>query len=270
MLVDGFGRRISYLRISVTDRCNFRCVYCMPEGGISLKRHEDILSFEDIVKIAGKAGAMGMDKVRLTGGEPLVRRGISRLVAMLSETGMFSEITMTTNAALLDDKTAAGLAAAGLGRINISLDTLAPARFREITRCGELSDVMRGIDAAVKAGLEPVKINMVVFDRTTEEEIDLMRGFCDEKGMALQTIRHFSLFGREHQGGAGTFDRPPPCARCNRLRLTADGCLKPCLFSDREIKVDMENIEKSILEALSAKPLEGTSCSNRSMYQIGG
>ncbi len=270
MLTDRFGRRIEYLRISVTDRCNYRCVYCMPESGISLKRHEDILSFEDIVRIAGKAGEMGLNRVRLTGGEPLVRRGVARLVAMLSDTRRFREITMTTNAALLDEVTARGLASAGLGRINISLDTLDPARFGEITRGGNIEDVLRGIDAAKHTGLEPVKINMIIFDHTAEEEIELMRRFCGEKGLVLQTIRHFSLCRRDHAGGIGSFDRPPSCSLCDRLRLTADGWLKPCLFSDKEIKVDMDDIEGSILNAVEAKPLEGTSCSNRSMYQIGG
>lgn len=270
MITDRFGRKIDYLRVSVTDRCNYRCVYCMPEEGVALKGHEDILSFESIAAVARAAGAIGFSRIRLTGGEPLVRKGIEALVGMLGGLGLFSEVTMTTNGSLLTPQLARRLREAGLTRINISLDTLDRDRFAEITRGGDLEDVLAGVDAARSAGLDPVKINMIIFDSTRDEELNAMRRFCGKRGLALQTIKHFSLYNREPSGEVRSFDRPASCSECNRLRLTADGFLKPCLFSDREIKVDLEDIEKSIRFAVERKPCEGTACCNRSMYQIGG
>lgn len=271
MLIDRFGREIDYLRVSVTDRCNYRCVYCMPESGISLKPHERILDFESITAIAAAAAELGIEKIRLTGGEPLVRKDIEVLTGMLGSIEKIKDLTMTTNAVFLSEDMAGILRRAGLTRINISLDTLDPARFGEITRGGDITDVFKGIESAKNAGLDPVKINMIVFSGTTAEEVEMMRGFCLEKGLVLQTIKHFSLYNRDEMiGDVDLFDRPAPCSECNRIRLTADGFLKPCLFSDEEIKVDMNNIEKSILEAVSGKPFQGTACCNRSMYQIGG
>ena len=271
MLIDRFGREIDYLRVSVTDRCNYRCVYCMPESGISLKPHESILDFESIAAIAEAAAELGICKIRLTGGEPLVRKNIEVLTKMLGSIEKIKDLTMTTNAVFLSEDVAGILRQAGLTRINISLDTLDPVRFGEITRGGDIADVFKGIESAKNAGLDPVKINMIVFSGTTAEEVETMRGFCLEKGLVLQTIKHFSLYNRDEMiGDVDLFDRPAPCSECNRIRLTADGFLKPCLFSDEEIKVDMNNIEKSILEAVSGKPLQGTACCNRSMYQIGG
>jgi cyclic pyranopterin phosphate synthase len=270
-LTDRYGRAIHYLRISVTDRCNYRCVYCMPEEGIPLKSHDEILPYEAIARIAGAAAGLGFDKVRLTGGEPLVRRNMERLVSMLSGTRGLEDISMTTNGSLLTLETALKLKAAGLSRVNISLDTLDGGRFREITRGGELIDVLAGIDAARAARLDPVKINMIVSEETTPPEITAMRRFCDMNGLVLQTIKQFSLYN--HKGELKyphVFDRPQPCGECNKLRLTADGYLKPCLFSDREIRVDLENIEGSVRWAVEGKPLEGTCCENRIMCQIGG
>ncbi|MBN2184181.1 MAG: radical SAM protein [Candidatus Krumholzibacteriota bacterium] len=270
-MIDRFGREIDYLRISVTDRCNYRCVYCMPESGISLKPHESILDFESIAAIASAAAGLGIVKIRLTGGEPLVRKGIGTLTKMLGDIDKIKELTMTTNAVFLTDEMAETLREAGLIRINISLDTLDPVRFAEITRGGDIADVLKGIESAKKSGFDPVKINMIVFSETTAEEVEEMRGFCLDRGLVLQTIKHFSLYNRDKMiGDVDLFDRPAPCSECNRIRLTADGFLKPCLFSDKEIRVDMNNIEKSILEAVSGKPFQGTACCNRSMYQIGG
>ncbi len=272
MLVDPFGRKIDYLRISVTDKCNYRCVYCMPPEGIELKPDHEILGYEDITAVARCAGELGIERIRLTGGEPLVRRGIESLVAMLSSLGCFGEICMTTNGSLLTADKAGRLKDAGLSRVNISLDTLDPQRFGEITRGGRIEDVIAGIDAAIVADLAPVKINMIVFEDTSMEEIALMRRFCEERELELQTIKHFSLYGRDIGGEAGelSFDRPPPCETCNRLRLTTDGFLKPCLFSDIEIRADLDDLRRSITRAVSLKPLRGTSCINRKMCQIGG
>lgn len=190
---------------------------------------------------------------------------------MLSRIDGLREITMTTNASLLTPMLARRLSEAGLSRVNISLDTLGPERFHEITRGGDIREVLAGVDAAVTAGLHPVKINMIVFEETTPEEIGAMRSFCRSHGLVLQTIKQFSLYNRtDGLKYRHVFDRPKPCEMCDKLRLTADGHLKPCLFSDKEIKVDLDRIEQSICEAVCAKPRRGTSCANRIMCQIGG
>lgn len=268
MAQDRFGRDITYLRISVTDRCNFRCRYCMPAQGVRLKAHGDILRYEEIIRIAAAAIGLGVRKIRLTGGEPLVKRDIETLVAGLSSLRGLQELCMTTNGSLLTPPKAAALKEAGLGRVNISLDTLDPGRFAYLTRGGRLDTVLRGIDAALDAGLTPVKINLVVMQSTEEREVEAMRAFCDRKGLSLQTINHFSL---DHRPEAHyTYDRPTPCEACNRIRITADGFVKPCLFSENEIKIDLDDIEGSLLAAVSAKPRAGRVCGNRVMSQIGG
>jgi cyclic pyranopterin phosphate synthase len=271
MLKDGSGREINYLRISVTDRCNLRCEYCMPPEGIELKSHGEMLSFERIAEVAAAAARLGIGKLRLTGGEPLVRRGVDTLVKMLRIIEGIDEISMTTNGTLLTAETAARLKEAGLDRLNISMDTLDPDRYRRITRCGDIADVLRGIEVAKEAGFEGTKINMVVSATDSPEDIDRMRFFCARKGLVLQKINRFSLARRvSDTESPHDFDRPLPCSRCNRLRLTADGFLKPCLFSDIEIEVDFDDLEGSIKRAVEAKPTEGTSCRDRSMGQIGG
>jgi len=270
-LLDPYGRSIRYLRISVTDRCNYRCVYCMPEEGVPLATHDDILSYEEIARVAEAAAALGFERVRLTGGEPLVRRRIEDLVSMLAGIGGLREVSMTTNGSLLTREKARLLKEAGLARVNISLDTLDPARFRAITRCGNLDDALAGVDAALEADLRPVKINMIVFEETTRDDVEAMRAFCRGRGLHLQTIKQFSLYDREEDPAGGIkCDRPMPCALCDKLRLTADGYLKPCLFSDKEIEVDFDHIELSLRRAVAAKPPKGTCCSNRLMCQIGG
>jgi GTP 3',8-cyclase len=167
---DTYQRTINYLRISVTDRCNLRCVYCMPEGGIKLMSHLDILSYEEIITLVKAAAELGIDKVRLTGGEPLVRAGVSDLIKMITEIDTIKDISMTTNGVLLA-KYAAELKEAGLDRVNISLDTLKPERFHQITRCGKLEDTLNGIAAAIEADLTPVKINMVAMAGVNDDEI---------------------------------------------------------------------------------------------------
>jgi cyclic pyranopterin phosphate synthase len=176
---------------------------------------------------------------------------------------------MTTNGALLTPEIALSLKRAGLRRVNISLDTLDWLKFRKITSGGCLQSVLAGIDAALAAGLTPVKINMVVFPETTQQEIRRMRAFCAEKGAVLQTIAKFSLKKRNGTPARLT-DRPLPCENCNRLRLTADGFLLPCLFSDKEIHVDMQAIRDSYHRAVAIKPPCGISCRSREMHQIGG
>jgi cyclic pyranopterin phosphate synthase len=169
-LSDSFQRPINYLRISVTDRCNLRCVYCMPQEGITLMSHYDILSYEEIYTLVKAAAELGINKVRLTGGEPLVRAGVSDLVRLIANIDTIDDISLTTNGILLAEY-AAELKEAGLMRVNVSLDTLKPERFRRITRCGELDKTLKGIDAASEVGLTPVKINMVVMAGINDDEI---------------------------------------------------------------------------------------------------
>ena len=241
----------------------------MPASGVPLKAHKDILSYEQIEAFTKEAVRMGITKVRLTGGEPLVRRNIEDLVGKLSSLEGLQELTMTTNGTRLSEM-AVKLKKNGLDRVNVSLDTLDPDAYRRITRGGDLDRVLAGIDAAVRAGLLPVKINMVILADTTQEHVEGMRRFCDEKDLTLQTIMHFSLYDRHDLSERFHTDRPPRCKECNRLRLTADGFLKPCLFSEDEIKVDAEDIRGSILQAVACKPKNGSSCRGRSMCEIGG
>ncbi len=268
-MFDRYDRRIDYLRVAVTDRCNHRCVYCMPAEGVPLKRHDEILSYEQIEAVARTAGELGIRKVRLTGGEPLVRKGIEQLVAMLSPLPGLEEVCMTTNGTRLA-ALAHALKAAGLGRVNISIDSLDPGKYSIITRGGDLREALAGVDAALVHELNPVKINMVLFDDTEQHEIDAMRAFCESKGVTAQFINHFTLHRRDHSGNGVPGDRPPKCTTCNRLRLTPDGYLKPCLFSEDEIPVDFTDIRGSLLAAVAGKPLNGTQCSNRGMHAIGG
>jgi cyclic pyranopterin phosphate synthase len=265
-MYDSYSRRIDYLRISVTDKCNLRCRYCMPAEGVTIRRHEEFLSFEQITAVVRAAVKLGVRKVRLTGGEPLVKRGIVDLVGMIRRVEGLGHLAMTTNGTVLS-RTAAALKAAGLDSLNISLDTLDPQRYRYLTRGGEIQWVLRGIDAAVQQQF-PVKINMVVLADTSEREIEGLRRFCSEKGVKLQLINHYDL--RAEKSDQYSYDRPPRCEECNRIRLLADGTLKPCLHSDEEIRVDMNDIEGSLIETIARKPQRGLVCTGRSMMEIGG
>jgi cyclic pyranopterin phosphate synthase len=175
---------------------------------------------------------------------------------------------MTTNGSLLADM-AMKLKRSGLSRVNISIDSLDADRYCRLTG-GDLRQALSGIEAAKKAGLAPIKINMVILDDTSEEKIEKMQTFCDQQGLQLQKIMQFSLYDRADLSSRFKTQRPPKCSQCNRLRLTADGFLKPCLFSDNEVRVDFDNIASSILEAVAKKPENGSSCRNRFMSQIGG
>jgi cyclic pyranopterin phosphate synthase len=241
----------------------------MPHEVFVHKRHSDILSYEQIESVARAAAAMGMTKVRLTGGEPLVRKDIEQLVAKLAVVDGISEVCMTTNGVLLGSM-AGRLKGAGLGRVNVSIDSLDAGRYRDITGGGELQEALEGVEAAIEAELTPIKINMVILDDATEGEIAEMQAFCGERGLELQRIMQFSLYDRADLSGRFRTERPPKCRRCNRLRLTADGFLKPCLFSDDEVKVDFGDVGGSILEAVAKKPRNGSACRKRAMSQIGG
>ena len=266
-MYDRFNRKINYLRISVTDRCNLRCVYCMPAEGITMLSHDDILTFDEIVKTTKKAVEMGVNKVRITGGEPLVRKGIVDLVKMLAAIAGINDLAMTTNGTLLD-RFAQPLADAGLHRVNISLDTLDPEKYRKITRLGDIRDVLRGIDAARKAGLQPIKINCVVKTSSSEPDAQQVNAFAKEEGLQVRFIPEMNLetgsFGRVEGGEGGN------CRKCNRLRLTATGMVKPCLFSNIEFDVRDAGPESAIKLAVANKPRHGSANKVNLFHNIGG
>jgi GTP 3',8-cyclase len=242
-MLDSYNRSITYLRISVSDRCNLRCIYCMPAKGIHLLKHEEIITYEDIVAVVKEAVKTGINKVRLTGGEPLVRKGIVNLVAMLSEIHEIQDLSMTTNGILLE-KYAQDLARQGLHRVNISLDTLNPDRYREITRGGNIHMVFRGIEAAQKAGLTPVKLNCVILNDRSIKEAEAVKEFGLANNIEVRFIHQMHLdTGDFHKviGGSGG-----DCKNCNRLRLTAHGKIKPCLFSDLEFDIHEQGIKKAL------------------------
>lgn len=277
-LIDGFSRPITYLRVSVTDKCNLRCVYCMPEGGLPWLRREEILTYEEIAAIVRAAASVGVRAVRLTGGEPLVRRDLSRLVAAIAAVGGIEDIALSTNGLLLEAQLGE-LVAAGLRRVNVSLDTLRADRFEAIARRPGLEAVLDGIDAAIRAGLGPIKVNCVVMRGRNDDELadfanltrdrpifvrfievmpvhenlELQRDTyvsSDEILARLSAIRELrpvpgpSGNGPARYfaftGAAGAIGVISPlshdyCERCNRVRLTADGHLRLCLFGDHAL-----------------------------------
>jgi GTP 3',8-cyclase len=277
-LVDRFGRVHNDLRISVTDRCNLRCVYCMPEEGVPFLPRADILSFDEIVRVARVARGLGVTAVRLTGGEPLVRKGLPGLVAALAQVGL-EDIALTTNGMLLAD-VAGDLAAAGLRRVNVSCDSLHESRFTAIRRRGTLATVLGAMDAAEKAGLTPLKVNVVLLRGHNDDEVLDFAAFGRDTGRVVRFIEFMPLDaegkwdrsqlvpGQEvyrrisavwplepvHPGSPAPAERfrfidgggeiglissvsQPFCGTCNRLRLTADGAIRNCLFSDHERSV---------------------------------
>jgi cyclic pyranopterin phosphate synthase len=268
-MFDAYKRKINYLRVSVTDRCNLRCTYCMPEAGVVLKEHADILSYEKIIRVVAVAAKMGIGKIRLTGGEPLVRRNIPFLVRELKALPGIAEVSMTSNGTLLE-RWAAELKKAGLDRLNISLDTLDEDKYRQITRGGDMRQALAGIAAAARAGFAGSKINMVLIPGFNDGEVGAMKRFCLENDLRLQRIHHYSLYDLQGTQRALAAERPLACPICNRLRLTADGKLKPCLFSDLEFAVDFSDIAGSIRRTVLAKPQHGTRCLGRENWQIGG
>lgn len=266
-MYDRFNRSINYLRISVTDRCNLRCMYCMPEEGIRLLRHEDILSYDEITGFTRSAVKTGVTKVRITGGEPLIRKGITTLVEMIAGIEGIVDLSMTTNGTLLKDF-AGNLKKAGLNRVNISLDTINPERYRYITRGGEINRVLEGISAAKESGLLPVKINCVISESKEEEDAIGVAEFCAKNDLKIRYIRQMDL----EKGAFSTVDGGSggDCTSCNRLRLTANGKLKPCLFSDLEFDIRKMGYEEAIHKAIGLKPESGTRNINGGFYNIGG
>ena len=266
-MLDRFDRRITYLRISVTDRCNLRCVYCMPEHGVPMLRHEDVLSFEEIRDFTRVAVEMGIEKVRLTGGEPLVRRDIVRLVGMLAGIDGIRDLGMTTNGILLEGL-AAPLKQAGLHRVNVSLDAVDPGRFSELTRGGDVSRVFAGIEAAKAAGLTPVKINCVVERSSDEPDARSVAAYCQAAGLQVRFIRRMNMGAAEFwpvEGGSGG-----ECAKCNRLRLSSDGKVVPCLFSDLAFDIRELGAREAIEQAVGSKPRSGQTGRHSGLFSIGG
>jgi cyclic pyranopterin phosphate synthase len=322
-LSDSFQRPINYLRVSVTDRCNLRCIYCMPAGGIQHLPRNEVLRYEEIQAVAQEAASLGINKLRLTGGEPLVRAELTRLVQMLSHIAGIDDIALTTNGVLLRQY-AVSLRKAGLKRVNVSLDTLKRERYRRYTRRDRLGDVLDGMAAAREAGLEPVKVNMVVMRGVNDDEVlDFARLTIEEgwhvrfielmpfaNGESLQSVptkeidRRLRSIGKlepclssqgngpakyfRFPGARGTVGFISPisehfCFNCNRLRLTADGKLRPCLLSDEEVdlkaalrrKASPMEIKGLIQQAVAKKPerhhlSEGLQPTGRVMCQVGG
>ena len=266
-MFDRFNRNLNYLRISVTDRCNLRCIYCMPEEGIKLFSHKDILSYDEVAGFTRSAVANGITKVRITGGEPLVRKGVTTLVSMIAGISGVEDLSMTTNGTLLK-RYAKELRSAGLHRVNISLDTIDPEKFAAVTRTGNIIDVFEGIDAAKSAGLFPVKINCVIKESREEEEATAVSRFCKENDLEIRFIRQMDLINGHFSmvdGGTGG-----KCPVCNRLRLTANGKLKPCLFSNIEFDIRALGFEKAIKLAAEFKPECGIKNETGAFYNIGG
>jgi Molybdenum cofactor biosynthesis enzyme len=238
----------------------------MPEDGIRLLPHSDILSFEEIAEFVTIAVKNGITKVRLTGGEPLVRKGIVDLVRMLAGIEGIEEIAMTTNGVLLPEF-AGDLKEAGLSRVNISLDTVNVERFLGITRTGNILDVLKGIEAAQEAGLRPIKINCVLLGQPDEDITDLKR-FCAERNLSLRFIHQMDLRNGDFsvvEGGDGG-----NCSRCNRLRLLANGDIKPCLFSDLAYNIRKLGSQEALNLALGNKPRSGSYNKSGEFYNIGG
>jgi GTP 3',8-cyclase len=305
MLLDLYKRKINYLRISVTDRCNLRCRYCMPDEGIPLITHDQILTYEELLRVVRIFAKEGISKVRLTGGEPLVRKGIVDFISRLSEIGEIQDLSLTTNGILLKDY-ALDLKKAGLKRVNISLDSLRRDRFYQITRRDEYERVWAGIVGALSVGLSPVKINMVAIRGLNDDEIESFARLTLHLPLTVRYIEYMPSGNGEDwtenailaipqiktrleavaklipipsdqwdgpalrfrlKGGVGEIGLIGPvsnhfCAECNRLRLTPDGKIRTCLFSDEEIDLrellrkggsDSE-LKEQLLIALQTKP----------------
>jgi len=239
----------------------------MPEEGITLIPHSQILSFEEIAEITRVAVKMGFDKVRITGGEPLVRKGIVELVRMLTAIEGITDFGMTTNGTLLK-QFAQPLYDAGLKRINVSLDTLNPERYRAITRVGTLSDVLQGLQETKRVGFNPIKLNCVVEKNSMEPDAMEVKAFAQSNGFMPRFIPKMNLeegvFSVVEGGDGGN------CSICNRIRLTANGIIKPCLFSDIGYNVRELGIEKAIELAIQNKPASGLVNSTGKFYNIGG
>jgi GTP 3',8-cyclase len=315
------SRRVDYLRLSVTDRCNLRCVYCMPPQGVAPRSHDEILTYEELLVFAEAAVAAGITRVRVTGGEPLVRKGLVSFVERLAALDGITDLSLTTNGILLPG-CAAELRAAGLSRVNVSIDSLDEGRFAQLTRGARLADALAGLDAAFSAGFSPVKVNAVLL-AGVEDEVDRFVELTRRREVHVRFIEYMPLDRRLAADGAfvpagfvlerlhaehrleavdGPFGLGPAryyrvpgalgtigfiagvsdhfCARCNRLRLMADGRLKTCLFSAPERELDVRpligrpvELAGAIAAAIDGKSFDRSleaPDAGRGMSQIGG
>ena len=328
MLIDSFQRHITYLRLSVTDRCNLRCRYCMPEVGVSKIEHDDVLTFEEFLRVVQAAASEGMTKIRLTGGEPLVRKGILEFIREVTAIPGTLDLRMTTNGVLLEEM-AADLLAAGVKRINMSLDTLQREKFQYITQRDYFDRVWRGLNKALEVGFDRVKLNVVAIRGVNDDEfVDLARltmdmpievrfiefmplGLMDywskDRSISVAEIKErigslgeltplerdwrdgparvFRFSGAAGRVGFISAVTDHFCATCNRLRLTADGKLRPCLLSRQEIDImpdlragaTREELVEILRLAVKSKPgrhllaqNQRVVSSGRSMNRIGG
>lgn len=312
---DTYGRKINYLRISVTDLCNLRCVYCMPENGVEKRCHTDVMSVEEVIRAVEAAADCGITKVRITGGEPLVRKGIIDICRGVASTPGIEEVCITTNGVLLP-KYAAQLKEAGVSRLNISLDTLDPEKYAMLTRVGRLDDALAGLEAAEQAGFTGTKINAVLIGGINSGEISDLVGLTKDRDLEfrfieLMPIGECSQWDKERfipgqtvldavpelaedgMSGVSRMYRVPGwkgrvglidpishrfCDRCNRIRITSDGKVKPCLHSAGEFDLrglDREGMAEVLRRAIESKPgrhmlEERSSESIRNMNEIGG
>lgn len=314
VMKDKFGREINYLRISVTDLCDLRCKYCMPSSGVEKLKHEDILKPEQIYEIVSVLASLGIKKVRITGGEPLVRKGLEDIIRLIRSIPEIEEICLTTNGVKLKEK-ARLLKDCGVDRLNISLDTLDEEKYHELTRFGNLSNVLEGIQEAQRVGFKNIKINTVLIGGFNDGEICNFIDFAAKNNLTVRFIELMPIgeskkmdkkafilndFIKEDKrlefykddgvsslykikGSNGYIGLISPlsnrfCKECNRIRLTADGKIKPCLHSKEEIdisKLHGSELKKTLIKSIESKPKEhhlekGTSKATRGMSLIGG
>ena len=317
-MIDRLGRNITYLRISVTDKCNLRCRYCMPEEGVCKKDHSDMLTEDECITAVKAAAALGITKLRITGGEPLVKKNIDSICRRAAAVEGIREVCLTTNGLLLP-KMAKELKEAGVKRLNLSLDTLNPEKYAYITRIGQLADFKAGLEAALEAGFDKVKINAVLIGGFNDDEIGQLAGLTMRYPVDVRFIEMMPMYDSgdfderayipytrvlealpeafpvEADGGVAKLYRLPGalgniglispvsahfCGDCNRIRLTADGKLKPCLHSADEYTLkglDFEGMKQVLQDAIWNKPawhgdLDAVhrSQAGRNMNQIGG
>ena len=317
-MIDRLGRNITYLRISVTDKCNLRCRYCMPEEGVCKKEHTDMMTEDEIVAAVEAAASLGITKIRITGGEPLVKKNIVSICRRVAAVAGIEEVCLTTNGLLLPEL-ARPLKEAGVKRLNLSLDTLDADKYAYITRIGKLEDFRAGLDAAFEAGFEKIKINAVLIGGFNESEVRPLAELTKRYPLDMRFIEMMPMYDSgdfdaeafipytkvldhlpeavpvDHDGGVAKLYRLPGakgniglispvsahfCGGCNRIRLTADGKIKPCLHSADEYSLkglDTDGMKRVLAEAIWNKPawhgdLDAVhrSQAGRNMNQIGG
>jgi cyclic pyranopterin phosphate synthase len=264
---DRFDREISYLRISVTDRCDLRCQYCLPPGQNEWFEKADLLTDQEIIEFTRVAISSGITKIRITGGEPLLRPGIVPLVKEMASLPGIKDLAMTTNGMSLA-MYARDLFLAGLQRVNVSMDSMDTGLFRKITGGGDLEQVQNGIRVALAVGLKPVKINVVNIQGVNDEERESLIRFATDLGVGIRFIRQMSLADGTFapmEGGEGG-----DCGKCNRIRLLSDGTVKPCLFGTEGFNIREFGIEDALRMAITSKPARGTKNPGGRFNRIGG